>query len=277
LDSFGETTVVNVKNVTDLYAVSLEVRYDTHIVQVADADPDQPGVQVRLGDVFLSYPSFVGRNEADDAEGRIEFVATLMGDETLEGNADLIVIDWLPQNLGTTQVTLENVELVSGSVEDAIPHTRENGSVEVIPGCWTISGAVALQGRSDYSGVTVTSANGAQAQTDAQGFFSIQCGNSIKATCPGYLAAIAEPGMESSYAADAGAAIDAISLGSITLLAGDVTVDDVINIFDLALIAGRYGTDDPIADINASGRVDVFDLALTAGNYRQQGPLTNWQ
>ena len=66
-------------------------------------------------------------------------------------------------------------------------------------------------------------------------------------------------------------------LGSITLPGGDVTEDGKINIFDLAFIGARFGSNDRTADITADGLVNIFDLVLAAGNYRQEGPVSNWE
>jgi hypothetical protein len=66
-------------------------------------------------------------------------------------------------------------------------------------------------------------------------------------------------------------------LGTITLVGGDVTQDNVIDIFDLTFIAAHYRSTDPTADLNADGWVDIYDLAITSGNYNQSGPVTNWQ
>jgi hypothetical protein len=68
-----------------------------------------------------------------------------------------------------------------------------------------------------------------------------------------------------------------VSLGTITLLAGDVNADNVIDILDLASLATHYLSNDATADLNGDGVVDILDLALAAQNYQQQGPLTNWQ
>jgi hypothetical protein len=57
------------------------------------------------------------------------------------------------------------------------------------------------------------------------------------------------------------------TLGTITLLVGDVNADNRIDILDLAYIAQRYQSSDPTADLNADGRVDIIDLALAASNY----------
>ncbi|MDX1524525.1 MAG: dockerin type I domain-containing protein, partial [Anaerolineae bacterium] len=67
------------------------------------------------------------------------------------------------------------------------------------------------------------------------------------------------------------------NLGEITLLAGDVNGDNIIDIVDLAYIAQHYRSADPSADFNADGKVSIIDLALAAGNYQQKGPLTAWR
>jgi hypothetical protein len=43
----------------------------------------------------------------------------------------------------------------------------------------------------------------------------------------------------------------------------------VVDIFDLAFAASRYGTDDSAADINFDGQVDIFDLSILASGYDQ--------
>jgi len=69
-----------------------------------------------------------------------------------------------------------------------------------------------------------------------------------------------------------------VSIPSVTLLAGDVTGDGAINIFDLAFIAGQYGFDvppaNPDADLNGDGTVNIFDIALAAGNYTETAPVS---
>lgn len=67
------------------------------------------------------------------------------------------------------------------------------------------------------------------------------------------------------------------TLGSITLLAGDINADNVIDILDIAAIAGDYGGDSAAFDLNQDGTVDIFDLSISAKNYQQKGPLTGWK
>jgi hypothetical protein len=64
--------------------------------------------------------------------------------------------------------------------------------------------------------------------------------------------------------------------GTVTLPGGDVTGDDIINIFDLALVASRFGSNDPAADVNGDGVVNIFDLTLVASNFGRVGPVIDW-
>jgi hypothetical protein len=55
-----------------------------------------------------------------------------------------------------------------------------------------------------------------------------------------------------------------------TLLGGEVTGDGVIEIGDLTLIGGAFGTSvtpDTGPDVNGDGLVNIFDLSLAGGNY----------
>jgi len=64
-----------------------------------------------------------------------------------------------------------------------------------------------------------------------------------------------------------------------TLREGDVNQEGSINIFDFALLASAYSTQegepgyDARADLNGDSRVDIFDFALLASNYGTTGPL----
>jgi hypothetical protein len=149
-----------------------------------------------------------------------------------------------------------------------------NGNVEITPDC--ISGTVILQGRSDHSGVVVTSASGAQAVTDASGRFTVAGTEPITVRMAGFLSGLAAPGTAAARAAATGDT-SANSVGTITLLAGDLNQDDVINVFDLAIVAAAMDSTNDQADLNRDGVVNILDVVLIANNFGRQGPLTNWQ
>ena len=88
----------------------------------------------------------------------------------------------------------------------------------------------------------------------------------VTATRPGYLSARAANVLPGD------------NLGLVTLMAGDVTGDNVVNIFDLTVVAGSLnapvGTSTALElmDFNGDGVVTIADLALIAKNYGLSGP-----
>ena len=64
---------------------------------------------------------------------------------------------------------------------------------------------------------------------------------------------------------------------NITLLAGDIDGNDVIDQFDALTIGMNYNSVTPsAADLNNDGVINVLDLELLAANYRETGPLV-WE
>jgi hypothetical protein len=60
----------------------------------------------------------------------------------------------------------------------------------------------------------------------------------------------------------------------VTLVAGDIVNNNVIDEFDALTIGMSYNTADPAAaDLNNDGIINVLDLELLARNYRQIGPI----
>ena len=104
---------------------------------------------------------------------------------------------------------------------------------------------------------------------DPQGLISIPYAAAyptVTASRPGYLTARAvnvSPGSD---------------LGLVTLVAGDVTGDNAVNIFDLTVIAGSLGapvgtsTALEMMDFNGDGVVTIADMALIGKNYNMTGP-----
>lgn len=267
----SQTSTIAIENVSELRAIDLDIRFDPAVVQVVDADPGEAGVQVRPLGPFGSSSAFVAVHQVDNEAGRIQFVATLVGSGLVNGNAGLIAIDWEPVEPGTSQIQVEKA-LLAGNDGQPISTGVEHGAITVTPGCQgPIVGVILLQGRNNNGGVVVKNEEGQQALTAADGSFSIGGSGQFSASFPGYLSAQAS--VDSSLAAGPAG----LNLGRITLPAGDVNGDDVINIFDLAYLANRYQSHDTAGDLNADGVVNILDLALAAGNYQQQGPLVNWK
>lgn len=138
----------------------------------------------------------------------------------------------------------------------------------------TIAGTVLLQGRTNHGGTKVTLATApcdrgpreddVALTTGADGKFQLQTTQAQPFQC--FRAA-----KEGFLSAQQGSPPD--NLGTITLPGGDINGDQVIDILDLAYIAGRYRTTDSKADITGDGLVDIFDLVITASNYQERGPI----
>ena len=99
--------------------------------------------------------------------------------------------------------------------------------------------------------------------------FTVPVGTyTVHATAPGYLSAQGSTTLASG-------SID--SLPTITLLAGDIDNNNVIDQFDALTIGMSYNTTTPAAaDLNNDGIINVLDLELLARNYRATGPVA-WE
>ena len=274
------TTTLQVDAMRDLYGVDWRLAFDSNLVQVVDADPNTPGVQIAVGALMRGRDYAVTRNQADNTTGVIEFGIALRAPASpINGSGAVAIITWQGKGVGQSALTFQHSQLArpGGGV---IPHTIRNGAIQVRAG--SISGTVLLQGRANQSDTIVyltrepcvvrptqvVTPSVPSAVTDAQGHFEIAPEPGINAQClqtirPGYL--VGQKSAPQGY------------VGTITLPGGDVTGDDIINIFDLALVASQYGGGDPLADVNADGVVNIFDLALVANNFGKTGPVTSWR
>jgi hypothetical protein len=115
----------------------------------------------------------------------------------------------------------------------------------------------------DVSDVLVTSVT---ANTDGTFTLSAPAGTyTLVATASGFL------GAEGSVTLTAGTTT---TKPLVTLLAGDIDNNDVIDQFDALTIGMSYNTSSPAAaDLNNDNVINVLDLELLAANYREVGPI----
>lgn len=180
------------------------------------------------------------------------------------------------------ETTLEEtgVPVTDPATDRVFPRLDALAAVTRIAGAQavTISGTVLLQRRANHSGTQIflsdscdspVAAGASVAATNSGGYFeagipaAAQSQNCLQVVHHGYLTG--------QFAAPAG------DLGVLTLPGGDMTGDDIIDIFDLSYIASRIGTADALADLIPDGVIDIFDVVIAAGNYNKQGPVSNWQ
>jgi hypothetical protein len=265
VDGMG-VTQIEVADISDLYGVDLRLTYDPDLVEVVDADPAKPGVQVGLGGVFEGVESFVVKNEA--GAGEINFVASrVVPAPGFTGTNSLIEVDWLGKTGGETPLVFDSVKL-SDPDGQSLSATPLDGEIQV---GWQviIRGQIKLEGAVESAGVTVMIGD-EQQQINTDDEFEVQLDSTgsffLVFTAPGYLS------LRVDGLAPAGQPV--VNVGSMTMLAGEVTGDDQIDIFDLAVIGSRYGSNDARGDLNHDGVVDIFDLTISASNYGQQGPIS---
>lgn len=246
------TGTIAISNVTGLTGVQLEVSYAPAFIQVIDAfRRPRPPVQVKPDPNFDPFLN----NLVDVGQGEIFFNANARSPITSRTN--IIYVDWrLQGRTGVTPITVAAVITDAAGTQTV----TETESLQIIIDTTCVQGTVSLQGRADHSGVIVSAPSGQQTQSYPSGLFAIPQVGPLSFVFPGYLAA--------QLAAPEG---QAANLNTITLLAGDVNGDSLINILDMTYLAGRYQSADPTADLNASGIVDILDLTLAAGNYQRQG------
>lgn len=120
---------VSIRNVEALYAIDIEVQFDPDILQVQDAAPNTPGVQVGLG-TFLDA-GLTLYNEADNDEGVIRFAMTQVNpSEPKSGEGVIIVVYFEAQTEGESELVMSFAE-ASDREGEAIPVEGVDGTVTV--------------------------------------------------------------------------------------------------------------------------------------------------
>jgi hypothetical protein len=100
---------VEVREVVDLYALDLTIRFDPDILQIEDANPNQAGVQPGLA-TFLDAGMTLF-NEVDNETGTVRFVMSQINpSEPKSGDGNLLVLYFVGKQAGTSQVTVEKAE-----------------------------------------------------------------------------------------------------------------------------------------------------------------------
>ena len=120
---------VEVRDVSELYAVDLTIRFDPDILQIEDANPDQAGIQPGLA-TFLDAGMTLF-NEVDNESGTVRFVMSQINpSEGKSGSGNLLVLYFVGKQAGTSQVTVEKVEF-SNRFGEAIPVSGVDAQIVV--------------------------------------------------------------------------------------------------------------------------------------------------
>ncbi len=116
----------------DFYGVQVLLTFDATRVQVVDADPALPGVQISPGALFADL-GFVALNRVDNELGTIEFAATLLNPaRPLDGEAVAASFLLIATNPGEVQLDVAEALLASFRAEP-IPVMSEALTVDAQP------------------------------------------------------------------------------------------------------------------------------------------------
>jgi hypothetical protein len=138
----GQTFVVNlyVQDVVGLYATDIHLHFDPTLLQVQDANPGAPGVQIQPLDSFFA-PGFVIKQKAcnvpdasdpDCQEGGLVWYAAAQLNPTppATGSGPLAAITFKAVKAGVSPLTI-SYQKFSDSAGAAIPSTHQDGTVKV--------------------------------------------------------------------------------------------------------------------------------------------------
>jgi hypothetical protein len=269
----GETLTVAVKvNAASLYGAQFDLAFDKdklNLISITDSGKlnHQAGACVMTTSVataqFNGLISYCGQGKLLNGMVTLYTLKFQVLPTAAMGDASLTFVPGTgifssnaagPSNfvytgsLGNTAVTLYNpssgVYTLSGKVllqgvdNSAGPVVQLNGVDKGYPGKW-----------GDYTLTSLTSGTYTFSTTATAGYIDLPA--SLKKTIT------VNPGKS--------------KINSLTLIAGDVNNDEVINLVDLTTIAANFGVPSfaPLADVNRDGTVNLLDLAIVAMNYNK--------
>ncbi len=133
----GEMVTVNIqiKEVSNLDGAEFHLSFDPSVLEVVDANADQPGIQIRNGNML--YADLLPLNQADNERGSIDFAVLQLGRTGASGDGTLAVIEFKAKAAGvspikfrSTSMTETGVNLVNSDGK-AIQCVAKPGSVTV--------------------------------------------------------------------------------------------------------------------------------------------------
>lgn len=126
---------VEVVDVEGLYGFDVRLSFDPTVLEVVDADPNRPGVQVSLG--RLLDPGISVRDGADNTTGVIHYAMTQLNpSEAKSGTGNLVVIKLRGKTVGVSDLAITSVDLARRDAS-AIPVSSTGSVVTVATGAAT--------------------------------------------------------------------------------------------------------------------------------------------
>jgi LysM repeat protein len=103
---------IRIENVTGLYGAEVHLTFDPNYLEIQDADPDKPGVQLQTGS--FPAPDFIVQNQADNVQGTIDYaVSQLAPREAVDGGGVLAAMTVKTKGEGTSRLAFTDVKLAN--------------------------------------------------------------------------------------------------------------------------------------------------------------------
>ena len=107
--------VIHVSDIEDLYAADVRLSFDPEIIEVIDAEPNAPGIQLEPLSGFLS-PDWILMNQADNTTGSAWYAASQMRpSEPVSGDGDLARVTICGRLAGSTRIAVTYQKLTHPS------------------------------------------------------------------------------------------------------------------------------------------------------------------
>jgi len=133
----GTTEVaIRIENVTRLYGVEVHLTFDPNHLEIQDADPDKPGVQLQTG--TFPAPDFVVQNQADNLQGTIDYaVSQLAPREAVDGGGVLATIAVKTKGEGSSRLPFIGAKLANPDGQQ-IPVQTLDGEIVIVAGALSV-------------------------------------------------------------------------------------------------------------------------------------------
>ncbi len=141
----GTTEVaIRIESVTRLYGVEVHLTFDPNYLEIQDADPDKPGVQLQTGS--FPAPDFVVQNQADNVQGTIDYaVSQLAPREPVDGGGVLATITVKARGEGTSRLAFTGAKLANPDGQQ-IPAQTLDGEIVVAVGALSVQPTPTVEG-----------------------------------------------------------------------------------------------------------------------------------
>ena len=262
----GQTFTVDIKaEVSDLYGAEFDLGFAPAVVMATE---------VISGTIFTN--GYVAQSEI--GTGVVEFAATRCNpDGPFSDTGTMASIVFQALAPGSSTLLLDALMMANIDGIPILGVTTTPGEIVVL-GWGDLQGSVELQGRvgPDWDGAQIAGKDGYIYNTpvaDPNGTWSITEVVSGTYTVEVEMDRYLDARREGVAVAD----LATVTLSQVRLLGGDADDSDKVDLADLVLIGGAYGTSDgggapwnPKADINDDKTVNILDLVLAGGNYGKQ-------